>query len=113
MPDHPAFWHLKNIDEKGYIHPCTSTLQVIDWYTPCSFTVLEVEKGYTILLMVERETPCTSILLIVERDTPCTSILLMVERDTPFTSILMMVERETPCTSMMVIVDKTFVRPYC
>ncbi len=63
----------------------------------------------SILLAVERDTPCTSILMLVERDTglavegetPCTSILLPVERDTPCTSILLAVEMDTPCTSIM------------
>jgi hypothetical protein len=36
-----------------------------------------------------------SILLAVERDTPCTSILLAVEGDTPGTSILLVVEGYT------------------
>ncbi len=43
----------------------------------------------------------SSILLFVERDTPCTAILLAVEMDTPCTFILLAVERDLPCTSMM------------
>jgi hypothetical protein len=67
----------------------------------------------SILLAVERDTPCTSILMLVERDTGlavegetlCTSILLTVERDTPCTSILLAVEMDTHCTSIMLAVE--------
>jgi hypothetical protein len=48
----------------------------------------------SILLVVDRDTPCTSILLAAEMDTPCTSIPLVMERDTPCTSTLLAVERE-------------------
>ncbi len=50
------------------------------------------------LLLVERNTPCTSIMLASEMDTPYTSIMLAVERDLPCTSILLSVEVNKPCT---------------
>jgi hypothetical protein len=44
--------------------------------TPCMFHTAGGGQGYTlhvhtVLMEVERDTPCTSILLAVERDTPC------------------------------------------
>ncbi len=67
----------------------------------------------SILLSVERDTPCTSILLAVERDTPCMfnfcSYCWRWKRmhpacpycwrwkGIPYTSILLAVERHTPC----------------
>ncbi len=82
------------------------TLQAMDWDTPCTLT----------LLVVERSTPCTSVVHTagggkgytlhvhtdaVERDTPCTVHIhttgAVVERNTTFTSILLAVEGDTPC----------------
>ncbi len=79
-------------------------------------------NGYTlhgILLVTERDRPCTSILLaaemdtlftaillVMERDTSCTSKLLAEEMDTPFTAILLVMERDTPCTSKLLAVER-------
>ncbi len=70
--------------------PCTSILLAVKRIHPAGPYCWQW-KGYTF----------TSIMLAMERDTPCTSILLAVDRDTPFTSILLAVERDTPCTSIL------------
>jgi hypothetical protein len=73
-----------------------STLEAMDWDT-------RVERT-SILLVVEKDTPCMSILMVMERVTPCTSILLVVKKD-PFMSILLAVEMDTPCTSIRLAVE--------
>ncbi len=46
------------------------------------------------------DTSCMSILLAMERHTPCTPILPAVEMDTSYMSILLVMEEETPCMSI-------------
>jgi hypothetical protein len=72
----------------------------MDWETPCTFTLLDVERG----------TPCTSKLLAAAMYSPCTSILLVGgkgyslhvhtaggcgKENTLCTSILLVVEWDT------------------
>jgi hypothetical protein len=54
----------------------------------------------SILVLVERATPCTSKLLVVEMNIPCTSILLVVEMDTLYKITILAAEMDTPCTSI-------------
>ncbi len=66
----------------------------------------------TVLLVVERNTPCTSILLVAQKgtSTTCTCIQLLLEMDTPCTSILLVVktERNTPCKFKLLISGKDY-----
>ncbi len=90
---------------KGY--PSTSILLVVERNTPCTFILL---------LVVERVHPARLhyILLLVERVTPCASILQVVEMYTSYTSILLAVEWDTPCASILLVGEGIHpVRPYC
>jgi hypothetical protein len=83
-------------DTPWHIH-----LLSLDWDTPGTlYPVLAEERDTpnTILLVVERDTPCMSLLLVVKRDTPCMSITLAVERDKPCPSKLQIMESDTTCT---------------
>jgi hypothetical protein len=89
--------------------PYKFILIVVERDTPCTPLLLVMERDTpctSILLVVERDTPCTFILLAVEIDTPCPSTLLVVERDTQCTSILLVMERDTPCTSKLLVVER-------